>query len=297
MERSRMNREPVDTQLAEALWRIYRRPERPTAWEKGGNLPWDEPAFAQRMLREHLDESHGAASRRAAERMAQIDWLWAKLALQPDMRLLDITCGPGLYAVEFARRGCIVTGIDFSPAAIPYARQLADQAGVADRCVFVQQDVRQADWGEHAFDAAIFLYGQLGVFPKVEARALLAKAARALRPGGRLAVELLDQGRVDKTESTWWYTDDQGLWGDAPFLHLGERFWDAEQQISIERFTILHLTQGAVDEVILCDQTYAVGEVATLMQEAGFATSEHHPAWGGLPIADAAEWVAYVATV
>jgi cyclopropane fatty-acyl-phospholipid synthase-like methyltransferase len=54
------------------------------------------------MLREHLDESHGAASRVAKERELQIEWLWAKLGLQPGMRLLDITCGPGLYAVAFA---------------------------------------------------------------------------------------------------------------------------------------------------------------------------------------------------
>ena len=49
--------------LAAALWRLYRRPDRPQAWVGGGNLPWNDPAFSARMLREHLDESHGAASR------------------------------------------------------------------------------------------------------------------------------------------------------------------------------------------------------------------------------------------
>ena len=64
-------------QLADALWRIYRRPDTPAAWQAGGNLPWNDPAFSERMLREHLDESHSAASRTAAERAAQIAWLWS----------------------------------------------------------------------------------------------------------------------------------------------------------------------------------------------------------------------------
>jgi hypothetical protein len=67
----------MDKNLSEALWRIYRRGVRPSPWQRhGGNLPWDDPAFSARMLREHLDETHGAASRQTAERELQIDWLW-----------------------------------------------------------------------------------------------------------------------------------------------------------------------------------------------------------------------------
>ncbi|MGD2049604.1 MAG: methyltransferase domain-containing protein [Chloroflexota bacterium] len=50
-----------------------------------------------------------------------MDWLWSKLALKLGAQVLDVTCGPGLYAVELASRGCLVTGIDFSPASIVYA--------------------------------------------------------------------------------------------------------------------------------------------------------------------------------
>lgn len=287
----------TEQKLAQALWRIYRRPARPVAWESGGNLPWNEPDFSRRMLREHLNQSHGAASRTIPERTLQIDWLWQNLALAPGMRLLDLTCGPGLYAVEFARRGLSVTGVDFSPASIAYAHQLAEQEGVADRCTFIEQDVRVADLGTGTFDAALFLYGQLGVFRQEEAKMLLVRMAQALKPGGRLAVELLDQERVDKKESTWWYTDDTGLWGDAPFLHLGERFWDAEQALSIERFMIVHLDTGALDEVILCDQTYAIATMTTLIQQAGFAAVAAYPAWDGVPLYDAGEWVVYLGQV
>ena len=61
----------MNDKLAHALRRIYNRPDPPPLWQGGGNLPWNDPDFSARMLREHLDEGHGAATRQAAERAAQ----------------------------------------------------------------------------------------------------------------------------------------------------------------------------------------------------------------------------------
>lgn len=281
--------------LANALWKIYRRSGRPVAWTDDGNLPWNEPDFSERMLREHLDQSHGAASRKTEERALQIDWLWDKLGLEPSTALLDVTCGPGLYATAFAQRGCKVTGIDFSPASIAHARKLALTEQVTDKCQFIEQDVRQMPTFDTQFDAAILIYGQLAVFQKQEAQAILAHIAQSLKPGSKLCVELLDQETVDKSESTWWFTDNTGLWGDKPFLHLGERFWDAEEALSIERFQTIDLETGKHSEVNLCDQTYATADMAAMMKNAGFGSVETYPAWDSVPLYDAPEWVVYVA--
>ncbi len=289
--------EKIARRLAGALWKIYRRPERPRLWQGGGNLPWDDPAFSERMLREHLDDSHGAASRTSAERALQLDWLWSRLELRPGARLFDVTCGPGLYAVPLARRGCEVVGVDFSPASIAYACDLARAEGVSARCTFVQQDVRTLGTAYDGanFDAALLLYGQLAVFPRSEAQTLLAQIARALRPGGRLCLELLNPARVDREHSTWWFTDQTGLWGDGPFLHLGERFWDEAEQASMERYYILHLETGRLDEVLLCDQVYAVETMTGMLVQAGFRHVDCYPAWDGLPLYDAPEWIVYLA--
>jgi hypothetical protein len=155
--------------------------------------------------------------------------------------------------------------------------------------------VRAAEPEPGAFNAALFLYGQLAVFTREEAAALLAKTAAALCPGGRLCVELLDPARVDKKDSSWWFTDDQGLWGERPFLHLGERRWDATKRASVERYLILHLESGALDEIVLCDQTYEVEEMAGMMRAAGFSEVTSYAGWAGLPLYDAGEWVVYVA--
>ena len=119
---------------------------------------------------------------------------------------------------------------------------------------------------------------------------------RALKPGGKLAVELLDQDQVDKKNSTWWYTDETGLWGDQPFLHLGERFWLAEAKASVERYYIVHLTTGEMTHVELCDQTYQPEEMTAMLQAAGFTAVTVHPTWDQLSLYDSDEWLVYVAS-
>jgi len=281
--------------LSDILWRIYHSPDPPTPWVDDGNLPWNDPAFSQRMLLEHLDQSHGAASRVLPEREQQINWLRNKLGLEIGSHILDVTCGPGLYAVEFAQQGCQVTGIDFGPASIEYARSLATQHGVAGTCHFLHQDVRTATYPPSFYDAALFLYGQLAVFRREEAAELLHNIAAALKPGARLAIELLDQERVDKKNSSWWFTDDKGLWGERPFLHLGERTWLADEKTSVERFTIIDLETAAVTEINLCDQTYAVPQMRYMLLDAGFSAVDVYQRWDDLPLYDAAEWIVYIA--
>jgi SAM-dependent methyltransferase len=292
----------AERRLFQAVWHIYNRPQPPTPpQDAAANLPWDDPDFSERMLREHLDQSHGAASRRRVEILRLVDWLWDKLALRAGSRILDVTCGPGLYAVEFARRGCTVYGIDFSPASIRYARQSAAEAGLAERCTFELRDVRTMDVPPGSFDAALFIYGQLAVFTPQEAADLLRRCAAALRPptaaggGGRLAVELLDFERIDKTDSNWWYTDNKGLWGDFPFLHLGERYWDAEHSLSFEQFHLLNLETGELREYTVSDQAYPTPAMVAMLRQAGFGRVDVFPNWGGTELYDSKEWVVYLA--
>ncbi|HEY65043.1 MAG TPA: methyltransferase domain-containing protein [Caldilineae bacterium] len=297
MTRRRISNMMVGQRLREALWRIYDRPQPGKPWRDGGNFPWDEPSFSERMLREHLDQSHGAASRPEVEIDRLVEVMWGWLNLWAGATVLDVTCGPGLYAVRLARRGCRVHGIDISPASIRYAQELAEREGVADRCRFTLADIREALPRESGvgYDAALFLYGQLAVFPRQEAASLLKACAQALRPGGRLLLELLNFEKLDRRpHSSWWYTDRGGLWGDFPYLHLGERDWDEELQASIERYFIINLETGELHTYALADQGYPVEEVIALCHEAGFARVDVHPAWDGTELYDADEWIAYV---
>jgi 2-polyprenyl-3-methyl-5-hydroxy-6-metoxy-1,4-benzoquinol methylase len=65
-----------------------------------------------------------------------------------DKTVLDIGCGSGRYAVEFARRGARVTGIDFAPRMLELARAHAIEAGVAERCEFQQAALDELPAGQ-----------------------------------------------------------------------------------------------------------------------------------------------------
>lgn len=275
-----------------ALQAIYDRRQPPVPWVDGENLPWDDPEFSERMLREHLDQTHAAASRRLPEIRALVERMMEWLSLAPGSRLLDVTCGPGLYAAEFARRGVHVTGIDFSPASLRYARTHCQ--GLP--CDFVQADVREMDFAGRNFDAAIYIYGQPTVLKPDEMGDVFRRIRAALKPGAQLLLEILDYERFDKRNSNWWYTDEGGLWGDFPYLHLGERAWDAEQQASVERFYVINLETGEMRTYGLTDQAYRPEQMIAILAEAGFGDVAVRPGREGAATKDADEWVVYVAT-
>ena len=122
-----------------------------------------------------------------------------------------------------------------------------------------QGDVREMDFAGREFDAAIYLYGQFTVLRPEESLDVLRRIRAALRPGAPLLLEVLDDAHIDKKNSTWWYTDQGGLWGDFPFLHLGERTWDEERRAVIERFYVLNLENGEMNFYGLSDQAYTGG--------------------------------------
>jgi SAM-dependent methyltransferase len=277
--------------LAGALRAVYDRPQPAVPWRDGGNLPWDEPAFSERMLKQHLDQSHGAASRRLPEIRAMVQIMSEWLGLREGSRLLDVTCGPGLYAAEFAQRGVGVTGVDFGPASVRYAREHCAGLPVEIR----QGDVREMDFASASFDAAIYLYGQFTVLKRQESLDVLRRIRAALPPGAPLLLEILDDAKIDKKNSAWWYTDAGGLWGDFPYLHLGERTWDEERRAVIERFYILNLDTGHLDSYGLSDQAYTAEMLRDMLTEAEFRNMTTHPAWDNLALNDAPEWCVYVA--
>ena len=286
----------MNKKLSNALWRIYNRPNRPVPFSFGGNLPWDDLDFGRRMLTYHLSETENAASRIPEQRTRQIDWLWQKLSLREGGHLFDVTCGPGLYATEFAQRGLSVHGVDFAPVAIEHAEKLAAQHQLADKCTFACHDVRTLPPAADPYDAAILIYGQLAVMTSEEAQAVLNMISASLKPGAKLCLELLNPEHVDRKDSTWWFTDDGRLWGDAPYLHLGERIWYEDELISAERFQILHLDTGHLDEIILCDQVYQPETISNMLQTAGFTAPTIYPAWDNIGLYDEQEWLVYIAT-
>lgn len=105
----------------------------------------------------------------------------------PDARrLLELGCGSGLHAIELARSGYAVTGIDLSEAMLGRAaeRRLTLDAQMQSRLRFVQGDARSCRLGER-FDAALSLFHVLSYqTTDADMRAMLETSAEHLRQGG-----------------------------------------------------------------------------------------------------------------
>lgn len=102
-------------------------------------------------------------------------------------RLLDLGCGPGLYATAFARLDAAVTGIDLSAGSLTYAADAARAAGLAI-------EYRRGDYTVDSlggpFDAAVLIYLDFGVLPDGPRDWLLDAVRGALRPGGAFAFDV-----------------------------------------------------------------------------------------------------------
>jgi SAM-dependent methyltransferase len=95
--------------------------------------------------------------------------------------LLHLQCHFGLDTLSWARRGAIVTGVDFSPKAIALARSLAAEAGIAAQ--FVESDVYALPASlSGRFDIVFCSYGVLCWLPDLKRWGEIV--AGYLEPGG-----------------------------------------------------------------------------------------------------------------
>jgi SAM-dependent methyltransferase len=259
---------------------LINRTSVPEPWSEGEKIPWDEPGFSERMLKEHLSQDHDAASRRFEHIDAHVDWIHRELLGGQPSQVLDLGCGPGLYTSRLARLGHTCTGIDFSPASIAYAREEARRDGLA--CTYVQGDIRTTDYGA-GFDLVMFIYGELNAFRPEGAETILCKACGALADDGLLLLEVSKFEALEKwgKSGSSWYTSPTGLFSDRPHLYLEESFWDEEQSVVTRRFYVVDAESGEVTPHAMGTQAYTGEEYRELLERYGFEDVAFLPAWSG----------------
>ena len=100
-------------------------------------------------------------------------------------RILDIGCGPGMQTVELLRiTNCTVVALDFLPDMIARVKALAENAGVSDRLVTLEQDMNEMAFPEASFD----IIWSEGAIYNLGFEAGLEKVKEFVKPGGYVAV-------------------------------------------------------------------------------------------------------------
>lgn len=261
---------------------IIHRPANPVPYSEGEKIPWNDPVFSARMLREHLSQAHDAASRRFETIDRHVAWIHQAILGGRTAKILDLGCGPGLYASRLARLGHTCVGIDFSPASIAYAREQARAEGLP--ITYLERDLRRAAFGQ-GYDLVMLIYGEINPFRRTEAAAILSKARQALIPGGRLLLEAhTDTAVVEMgAREPSWFSAEAGLFSDRPYLCLTDHAWDARERVATNRYFVIDGATGAVTRHAESLQAYTDDAYRSLLAGCGFGEVVFHPSLTGEP--------------
>lgn len=196
--------------------------QKPVPFSPGEPLFWDDPHISAQMLGFHLNPDIDAASRRPETIAGSIKWLIEMLALKAGDSVLDLGCGPGLYASRFARAGLQVTGVDYSHRSIEYATRYANENNL--NITYRYQNYLELK-DDNQYDAALLIYGDFCPLSSEQRATLLHNIYRALKPGGKFVLDVTTREyRRKHGNKNRWYAAESGFWKPDPHLVLEEGF-------------------------------------------------------------------------
>jgi len=270
------------------------RDKKPVSWAEADNIPWNDADFSERMLQEHLSQDHDAASRRSEIIDRHVHWIHHQLLSAKPARILDMGCGPGLYAHRLAKLGHTCVGIDYSPASIAYAVDRAEKENLS--CSYIHQDIRTAEYGT-GYNLVMLIFGEFNVFKPSDARSILQKAHHALCEGGVILLEPHTLSAVKKIgqQAPSWYSTPAGLFSDQPHLCLQENFWDEAGPTSTARFFIIDAATYEVTRHAASYQGYTDQQYRSILEECNFTDVRMYPSLGEIDKTAKSDLMAIVA--
>jgi SAM-dependent methyltransferase len=190
----------------------------------------------------------------------QIDRVLEILDLEPGAAVCDLACGPGRHALELARRGFRVTGVDRTTAYLEGARTKAAEEGL--EAEWVEADMREFRRPE-GFDAIVNLFTAFGYFEDPDEDLRVAENfAASLKPGGTLVMDILGKevlARVFQPRDWERYPDGS--------LLLQERSVSRDWTWITAVWTLLRGSERS--EFTLTHRIYSAAELKALLEKAG----------------------------
>lgn len=236
--------------------------QKPDLFQKSACNIWTDPYIQQQMLRAHLDQSSDRASRRMDSIRKTVALI--KNNVQPGSHILDLGCGPGLYARMLREAEYRVTGVDFNKASIEYA------VSCQDDIEYIQGDYI-TDYPKGCFDAAMMIYCDMGTHPDSERDELLGKIYQSFRGGGTLIFDLFTEKLAEekKEGKDWEHAPSGGFWSEHESLLLSQTFHYPQANCFAYQYNLL--TDGQTKHFIVWDRYYCEKEIHDLLKKIGFS--------------------------
>jgi SAM-dependent methyltransferase len=191
---------------------------------------------------------------------AEADFFARHLALAPGARVLDVACGDGRLALELARRGYRVTGVDISEDFLAAARRSAGDEGLAVE--WRQSDMRDLPWRED-FDGSFCGGSSFGFLGDTGDLDFVRAVARTLKPGARFSIDAVKAAEVIAP-----HFRERHAMEVKDIRFAAENRYDPAAGWMESRYTI---TRGERSETRLArHRIYTYREVEAMLEEAGF---------------------------
>ena len=265
--------------------------EKPEPFTPGEERFWDDPHISAQMLKAHLNPNNDQASRRPETVERSVAWLIDELGLKPGDSVLDLGCGPGLYAARFAERGLQVTGVDYSRRSIAYAQEFASQNGLEIEYRY-QNYLELAD--ENRYDSALLIYGDFCPLTPEQRVQLLQNVRRALKPGKFFALDVTTRRHRQKHGNrNNWYAVETGFWKPGPHLVLEEGFDYHAESIYLDQAIVIE-ADGKISVYRNWFQDFTIDTISAELAAGGFAIQSAWSDLTGKPLSEKSDWIGLI---
>ncbi|MFD1140416.1 methyltransferase domain-containing protein [Larkinella insperata] len=196
----------------------------------------------------------------------ECDFLNDILELQPGQRVLDVFCGHGRHALELARMGYAVTGVDISPESIEELQRAAEREDLPVEGHL--GDFLTTSLGND-YEGAYCLGNSFSFFPHDQMLAFLRKIADHLVSGGQFVADtamIAESVLPDFQERSWMQI------GDITFLMENE--YDLQESCINAQLT--YLRNGQTLQRQAKHYVYTMAELQRLFSQAGFTVTEKY---------------------
>ena len=189
---------------------------------------------------------------------AEVDFIESALKIPKGGRVLDVACGHGRHAIELAKRGYQVTGIDFSPRFIKMAIESSNSNGISN-AEFLVGDMRQTHF-VNRFDAAFSYFTSFGYFSDLENNRVLETVAKALVNGGKFLLETVNRDwtihkvenqprRWDEIDPGFFLLEDISFNAHTSRIHTKRIIFDRGERRSVE-YDIKLYTHAELEDML-----------------------------------------------
>ena len=216
---------------------------KPKLYAPSTNSLWDDEHISKGMLDAHLNPDWDAATRN--HKFIDISAKWIAEIVPPAEynNLLDLGCGPGLYAERFAKLGYLVTGVDFSKRSVSYAQE---QSAIADSNIsYHYQNYLTLDYMEE-FDVITLIYCDYAPLSNTDRHTLLKVIFKALKPNGKFIFDVFTPKMRNQESSFWAISKVGGYWCDKPHITLN-KIYQYDDADKTELSQTIVITEDKID--------------------------------------------------